>query len=149
VVLFATDLNTARLQGASKYALRGDPLQTTGFAIHRALTVVAVICIGWTAVLTTLNASRFCFREERILDDGTFLRMVARNFVEIIIEHSEQHWRTLLRTNYSDGNYSNPSVIRYKNVDEFYEKNPNCCQIERFDGPQEPIFIVRKAEPDF
>src|SRR5688500_7970179 len=110
----------------------------TGFPIHRALTVVAIICIGLTAVLSSLNASRFCFREERILGDGEFLRTVARNFVELI-QSSEQHWRTLLRTNDPDRNYSHAYVINYKNVDEFYDKNPNCCQIGRFDGPKEPI----------
>ncbi|RUU73609.1 MULTISPECIES: hypothetical protein [unclassified Mesorhizobium] len=87
----------------------------------------------------SLNASNFCFAQRRFLSEDELLAAAVADIPKLV-ELTQERGRSLLRYADKSTDFSNVTIVNYKDASDFMQNNPNCCRIGRFDGPREPLF---------
>lgn len=101
-----------------------------------ALGVGAALLLGAAG---TLNATNFCFAQRKFLsEDELVVTTVAA--LPKYLELTQERGKTLLSYMDKSTDFSDVTIVNYKDVSEFTQQNPGCCRIGRFDGPREPVF---------
>lgn len=132
---------------------RGKPI---GWWVRRVLVAVTSALAVYLLVLIVLNYQGFCFKERRLLSDQEKFRMVVgrmvtarRPFWPVSHEGNVRHLTdpTLISHWIIKGHDGPVEPIFYRSAEEFFDRNPDCCEMRTnvagSEGPFEPDFWDR------